>query len=147
MEYALRGIRNVLIELDMVEGTPQPSAQQVIISKTKWLRAEMGGFLQFHVAPGDLVEKDQPISTNTTLLGLEQTTVRAPRAGLVLGLTTLPSVAPGDPICHLGLLDRKAAALQKAQSRSGTLMEQARLDLATNVHVTEHEELPEEDPA
>ena len=62
-------IKNVLRSLEMLDGPAESPEYQVVIEKSKWIRAERGGFLQFHIKPGDIIEKDQPLATNTTLLG------------------------------------------------------------------------------
>src|SRR5690606_19344962 len=48
VETATRGIKNVLRSLGMLEGEPDFPSYQIVIEKTKWLRAERGGFLHFH---------------------------------------------------------------------------------------------------
>lgn len=55
VEYTLRGIRNVLVGLKMIEGEIGQPAFRVVAEETKWVRAEKGGFLKFHVHPGDTV--------------------------------------------------------------------------------------------
>jgi hypothetical protein len=142
LAVGLRGVRNVLIELGMVQGKPERPAYQARIERTHWLRSDTGGLLRFHAAPGDLVEKDQPLATCTTLLGMERGVVRAPEDGIIMGLTTLPSVKPGDPVCHLALPRdglrpiRKALAALPEESLHGRLLE----DLASSVSVDEWEE-------
>ena len=139
VEVGVRGVRNVLIHLGMMEGELSRPAYQARIDKTKWLRAENGGILQFHVAPGDLVEADQPLATNSNLLGKERNVLCSPFDGVILGMTTIPTVTPGDPVCHIALPTDGIApirtALGKASDRS--LHERVREDLATNISVTE----------
>lgn len=101
---AVRGIKNVLRSLDMLDGEPDLPDCQVMIAKAVWIRAERGGFLRLHVKPGDVVDKDQLLATNTTLLGHEQSVLQAPFSSIVVGITTLPAVCPGEPVCHLGRL-------------------------------------------
>lgn len=140
VEYAVRGITNCLQFLRMVEGTPEEPAYRIETDATKWVRAAQGGFLEFHVSPGDIVEKDDLLATNTDLLGQEQNIIRAPRDGIVLGMTTMPSVAPGDPVCHLafpkaGTLERVGGAVDALSDTS--LHKRMRDDLASNVLVTD----------
>ncbi len=45
--------------------------------------------MRFHVRPGDIVEKDQPLATNTTLLGDERSMLHAPFNAVVIGMTSL----------------------------------------------------------
>lgn len=142
VEYAIRGIRNCLIFLGMVEGKPIKPPYQIEADSTKWVRAEHGGFLEFHVAPGDIVAANDVIATNTSLLGDENHTVIAPQGGVILGMTTMPSVVPGDPICHIAYARRrtlrKASKIVKALD-DDTLHERIRIDLASSVLVTDAE--------
>ena len=140
VEYTLRGIRNVLIGLEMTDGEVFEPAYRVVAEETKWIRAADGGFLTFHVHPGDVIEKGQPIATNTSLVGRRQNVLTAPRDAVVLGMTTLPAVSPGDPVCNLAFSGDEELRLM--QAAIGTLPRDdllARLhdDLATNVLVAE----------
>jgi len=140
VEYAERGIMNCLRFLKMLEGRPVKPAYRVETDATKWVRAMHGGFLEFHVAPGDIVSENDPIATNTDLMGDEHNVILAPRDGVILGMTTLPSVSPGDPVCNLayprrGVLDKVERAVRKLDE--GSLHERMKDDLARNVMVTE----------
>lgn len=140
VEYTLRGIRNVLVGLGMIEGEVVEPAYRIVAEETKWIRASAGGFLTFHVHAGDVIEKDQPIATNTSLVGRRHNVLTAPRDAVVLGLTTLPAVSPGDPVCNLAFPSERA--LKKMQAAIGKLPADdllARLhdDLASNVLVSE----------
>jgi predicted deacylase len=144
--YAVRGIRNCLKALRMVEGIPEEPEYRIEVDKTKWVRATHGGFLRFHIAPGDVIERGDPIATNTSLTGKEQSVLTAPRGGVVLGMTTLPSVSPGDPVCHIAYSTR--GALKEAQtalsmSDDSSLHQQIRDDLASSVNVVEPPQDPE----
>ncbi len=143
LEYATRGITNCLKHLGMVEGSPEAPPYQVEADATTWIRARFGGFLEFHIAPGDIIRKGQPLATNTTLTGEDQNVITAPRDAIVLGMTTIPSAAPGDPICHLAYptndsLDTVQQLVDRLSDLS--LHERARGDLATNLSVEEHRE-------
>lgn len=139
VETAVRGILNVLRGLDMLGGDSDKPDYQVLIDKTKWIRAERGGFLQFHVKPGDIVRKNQLLATNTKLLGHERSGLRAPFHSVVLGMTTLPAVSPGEPVCHLGQLpsDTKPTQLKQLRSQEDGLEGRVVQDLASNVLVVE----------
>lgn len=143
VETAVRGTKNVLSRLGMLDERLESSPDyQVRIEKSKWIRAERGGFLQFHVAPGDIVEKEQPIATNTTLLGREQSVLVAPFNGVVIGMTTLPATSPGEPICNLGKLPKatKPSEFRRLRFEEDGLEERLVEELASNVLVTEPNE-------
>ncbi len=145
VESAVKGVRNVLRELEMLEGEIDIPTQQTVLRKTSWIRAERGGFLQFHVKPGELVDKEQPLATNSNLLGEEQSVLTAPFAGVVIGMTTLPSISPGEPVCHLGRLQKRTQRKRMLNKRSDDHGLEERLveELATNVLVTERTVAPE----
>jgi predicted deacylase len=134
---AVRGIKNVLRYLEMLDGETESPDYQIVIETSKWMRAERGGFLQFHVKPGDIIEKDQPISTNTTLLGREQSVLHSPFNAVVIGMTTLPAISPGEPICHLGKLSKttQPSELRRLRSEEDGLEERVLGELASNVLV------------
>ncbi|MFG0252222.1 MAG: succinylglutamate desuccinylase/aspartoacylase family protein [Phycisphaerales bacterium JB038] len=140
VEYALRGITNCLRHLGMVDGELIEPPYRIETDASKWLRASHGGFLEFHIAPGDIVHEGDPIATNTDLTGEEQNILHAPRDGVVLGMTTIPSVAPGDPVCNLafprkGALKRVGRTVNRLGSDS--LHERMREYLAINILVTD----------
>lgn len=139
VESSVRGIRNVLKSLNMIAGEIESPDYQVVVERSKWVRAESGGFLQFHVKPGDVVEKDQPLSTNTDLLGHEQGVLTAPFDAVVVGMTTLPAVSPGEPVCHLGQLPKgvKPSSMRRDRRKEDGLELQLVSELSSNVMVVE----------
>ncbi|TWT46399.1 succinylglutamate desuccinylase/aspartoacylase family protein [Botrimarina hoheduenensis] len=112
VDYAVRGVKNVLSYLDMIEQPRIEPTNQIEVRRTTWVRADHGGFLDMHVKPGNKVAAGAPVATNTSLAGATIEVLRAPLEGVVLGVTTLPSIAPGDPICHLGVLDPNPQVLR-----------------------------------
>jgi len=146
VELGVRGVQNVLIELKMISGERSKPAYQAKVDETKWLRADAGGLLRFHAGAGDPVRQDQPIASVTSLLGKELGVIVAPRDGVILGITTLPSVKPGDPVCHLAFPRRGIERILKTLGRlpGESLHERLRNDLATSVAVEPSAE-PQED--
>ena len=140
LEIGVRGVMNVLRHLKMSPGRLVRPPYQTTVQKTKWLRAQQGGLLRFHVAPGDIVEAGQAISTNFSVFGEQQNVLHAPRDGIVLGMTTMPAVKPGEPICHLAMPDRPVREIREALADASqrSLDHRVRRDLASNVTVTEH---------
>lgn len=134
----LRGINNVLKELGMMSGTPETPANQSVIRQTKWVRAERGGFMSMHVAPGDSVVKGQAIASNSNLLAEESNRLDAPFSGIVIGMTTLPAVQPGEPVIHIGrLANPKSAERHDRLVGRDEVQRTAHEHLATNIQVTE----------
>lgn len=149
LQLGVRGVLNVLCELGMVRGQLQPPARQTRIDRTTWVRAQVGGILRFHVAPGALVEADQPLATNTSVFGREQNVLRSPVDGIILGMTTLPLVKPGEPVCHVAVPRSSLRTLRRALASApdDSPLQRMRQDLARNISVTEHEAEPDHDEA
>lgn len=139
LETGLRGVHNVLRELHMLPGTPELPTFQVRIDKTAWVRATVGGILRFHVTPGQTVDQGQPIATNASVFGEANNVLEAPVSGVVLGMTTLPLVKPGEPVVHLATLsDRQLARLRKSRNEGGDATgKRVRRHLATNIAVAD----------
>ena len=139
VQIALRGIRNILVKLGMLDGEWEAPPYQNVITRTRWVRAERGGFLQFYIAPGDMVMKGEPLSSNTSLLGQERNVLAAPFSGVVLGMTTLPATRPGEPVCHLGKLAGGARKIREMQRKldDEEILETVLEDLASSVLVVD----------
>lgn len=139
VETAVRGVKNVLRSLKMLAGKADRPPYQVVVEKTKWIRAERGGFMRFHIKPGEIVEQDQPLATNTDLLGHEKSALFSPFDAVVIGMTTLPSVNPGEPVCHLGRLPEGTAAadLRGLRERERGLEARVVGELASSVLVVD----------
>lgn len=137
VEVGVRGVMNVLKTLGMVRGKVTPPRFQTRIHRTTWVRAERGGTLSFAVNPGDLVEKGQVLASNYNIFGDERSQIVAPGDGIILGMTTMPVVKPGDATFHIALLSR--STLQRIRKKidegsSRDLFKRVQTDLATNVH-------------
>jgi predicted deacylase len=139
LEVGVRGVLNVLRYLEMLTGPVETPRRQYRVQRSTWIRAEMGGLLRFHVAPGEAVEAGQPIATNTSVYGTERNVLKAGVGGMVLGMTTLPIVKPGQPVCHLAEIDGSVAEVKASQARQkrNSLERRVREQLASNISVTE----------
>jgi predicted deacylase len=118
VEAGVRGVKNVLMELGMMEGPRVEPRYQAVAQRCIWTRAREGGLLRFHAAPGDLVEAGQPIASVTGLLGESYAEIEAPAEGVVMGMTTLPAVKPGDPVCHIAIVEGGVHRIRVALGRA-----------------------------
>ena len=137
LEAGILGVTNVLRWLGVVEGSPSKPEFQVYVRDRRWIRADVGGLLHYHVAPGEAVEAGQPLATNLSVYGDQQNAMTAPEDGIVIGVTTRPAVKPGEPVFHLAMTGRAAHrihALQKDQ-RSSSLSHRLRVQLGNDIAV------------
>ena len=132
VDCMVNGVKNCLRYLQMLDGTAELCETLMTIDRSSWIRAERGGFLEFHVSPGDIVTKGQPIATNSNLLNREQNRLDAPFDGVIIGMTTLPAVQPGEPVVNLGRL---------YTTRRNTLIVQQDSLLGDDLHRAAHEHL------
>ena len=137
VEVGVRGILNVLKSLRMIPGEIVVPRFQTKIRRSTWVRAEIGGTLGFHVNPGDLVERGQILATNYNIFGAERRQITSPNNGIVLGMSTMPVVKPGDAVFHIAMLSKSTCKQIKTkigESSSRDLFSRVQSDLATNVH-------------
>lgn len=105
IDSGIAGILNVLRHLRMLPGEPVSPPLSLLIERTHWIRAVAGGILDLLVELGQPLKRGQTVSVNTNPFGRERSQIKAPHSGLVLGLTQLPLVHPGDAVCHVARLD------------------------------------------
>ena len=148
VEIGVRGVLNVLRTLGMLEGKPNKPPFQLIVTKTTWVRAPMGGILDFHARPGDLVRQNECLATMSSIFGQEQSSLLAPVNGIVLGMTTMPAVKPGGPVYHIAALPKRkfqqAQQYLKNGERKG-LFGRVRRELTSAIAFREHETQNQED--
>ena len=65
--------------------------------------------------------------------------LHAPFDAVVIGMTSLPAISPGEPLCNLGRLPKglKPAELRNLRSKEDTLEHRVSEDLASNVLVVD----------
>ncbi len=138
VEVGVRGCQNVLRALGMLEGRPQPPSFQIIADKTVWVRSDQGGILGFHVRPGQLVRQGEGLATVYSIFGQEQTSLICPVDGMVLGMTTMPAVSPGGPVCNIAVIPPKnydRIVMKMAKRSEDNLYSRAQEDLSTSIAV------------
>jgi uncharacterized protein len=141
LELGIRGVHNVLKNLQMMQGELVIPPHQSLIEKATWVRAQEGGILRYHVSPGARVETGQPLATTVSVFGEEQNVLTSPVDGIILGMTSLPTVKPGEPVCHIAI-PRKLRG--KENIRSDRLHRRVQRDLATSISVSEREVQPDD---
>jgi len=107
------GVRNVLVELGMVDQPVREARFQVIVKVAEWVRSTRGGIAEILVRPGELVYEGHEIARITNPFGREVSSVRSPLNGLVIGTSTVPMVNPGDAICHVAKLEKTLRMVER----------------------------------
>ena len=109
IDTGLHGVLGVMHHLDMISArdvhikkTKRPRAENSrIFYKNKWVRATRGGLFRAHINPGDEVDKDQFLGFIADAFGAGMIVVRAPKAGVVVGITRNPVVGHGDALINI----------------------------------------------
>lgn len=143
----VQGVVNVMRELKMLKGKPLRPDYQIITKSSAWIRSDHGGIVETFIDAGTLVHEGEAIAAVSDPFGKESGIVRAPFTGLVVGVTTLPMVNPGAPICHLVKLRKTLETVLAHHGAESVSLEEAPLHLA-HMHPEEVEGsagTPEED--
>lgn len=109
IDTGLHGVLGVMHHLDMIstrdihikKARRVRTDHSVIFHKHKWVRSTRGGLFRAHVNPGDEVKKDQFLGFIADAFGAGMVVIRAPKSGVVVGLTRNPVVGHGDALIHL----------------------------------------------
>jgi len=112
------GVRNVLAALGMTEDTRREPRFRVIVKVSEWVRSMKGGIADIVVRPGEIIYAGDEIASITNPFGREVSMVRAPLTGLIIGITTMPMVNPGDAICHIAKLEKTLPTVEKYSTES-----------------------------
>jgi predicted deacylase len=110
IEIGVEGILNVLRSLGMLPGAIRKPPRTLVLQRTRWVRATSGGIVDLQVRLGQPLRRGDTISVQTNAFGRGRSPLASPHDGLVLGLTQIPLVHPGDAVCHLAILGRRELA-------------------------------------
>ncbi len=113
VSHGVTGVRSVLATLGMIDEKPREPRFRVIVKVTEWARPERGGIADILVHPGQIVYEGDEVASITNPFGREVSSVRSPLTGLIIGITTVPMVNPGDAICHIAKLEKTLATVEK----------------------------------
>ena len=98
------GVKRVLSHLEMLSNTikvPEDKAPPVIISKSRWVRAQKSGLLHVKIDCNKHVKKGEFLATITDPYGKMRIKVMAPNEGYIININHAPIVNQGDAIFHL----------------------------------------------
>jgi predicted deacylase len=105
---AVNGTVRVLNHLKMLDPTVEvkkPEKESIVITDSKWVRANYSGLLHPKVPCGKKVEKDEFLATITDPYGELRYKVKSPHAGYIINVNYSPLVYQGDAIFHISKHD------------------------------------------
>ena len=101
ISHGVRGVKNILIHLEMNEGIPDIINEPIFVKKTKWLRASYSGMFKILIENGNFVTKKQVLGHILDPFGNFKKKVFAPFDGYVFCINKTPIVNKGDALFHM----------------------------------------------
>ena len=107
IEDALVGIRNIMYDLQMLEGEILcPISQITLCERSYWMYTDEGGILEVFPQIGEYVKQGSLIAEVRTIFGKLNKKYYAPDDGVVIGKSINPINQTGSRIIHLGINPR-----------------------------------------
>ena len=97
------GVENVLRSLGMLPAAQPSASDMTIFRHFVWLYSPAEGWWEPSVSVGDRVEQGAPVGSVRDILGRGTEQVLAPEAGVVLFMTSVPSIAARGILMGLGV--------------------------------------------
>jgi predicted deacylase len=102
IDVGVRGVRNVLAELAMVDPDESgPRRVPVESRRSTWVRARRSGLALLQTELGTTVQRGELLGVIHDSVGKRLSRITAPRAGMVIGHIQHPLVHQGDAVVHL----------------------------------------------
>ncbi len=119
IQLGVDGILRVMHALKMQKECPRkPRRPPIECHESRWVRARRSGILRPNIRLGELVAKRQTLGVISDAFGEVASTVRAPRAGIVVGQTNIPHVHQGDAVVHLAFPAEPQTATERDSAAS-----------------------------
>jgi predicted deacylase len=104
IDQSLKGVYNVLVSLDMIDGSISHTTHNTIHCRSsKWMYTRGGGLLKVLPEVSAMVKKGDLIALQENIFGDVIETYYAPADGVVIGKSVSPVNSSGGRILHLGL--------------------------------------------
>ena len=102
IKVAVDGIFHVFQSLHMLKSkTKIKTISPRTFRAIKWVRASRSGLFHSYHALGSIVKAKEEVGEISNIFGDPITKIKAPVAGMIVGLTTNPKVYQGDAIVHI----------------------------------------------
>jgi predicted deacylase len=102
VDMHIRGVENVLHELDILTGAPAPVGPTTLLRENHWMTSDHTGCWYPAVRAGEQVAQGQALGELRDYFGETLAHVVAPAAGVVLFRVTSLAVDAGDPLLAIG---------------------------------------------
>lgn len=119
-EILIRGIKNVMKHLGMLNGEPELPQMQVVITKRHEVHVNKGGIMHGKLKPGDYVSKGDLVAVVRDPFDDVVEELKSPADGIAVRVSLLPIVSTGSRACCIYETDlaskwrgRKVPALEK----------------------------------
>ncbi|MDA0748861.1 MAG: succinylglutamate desuccinylase/aspartoacylase family protein [bacterium] len=96
------GVENVLKHYGFISGTPQIPERQVVVDGHLALISNRGGFVEYHAALYDHLQKGAPVADITDPFGKVLETLYAPQESILWSRTLRPMVSSGECVATVG---------------------------------------------
>ncbi len=117
----VRGVLAVMRELKMLpkaRKTTKAPPPPAVSRRTSWVRTPISGIFNARVPLGAMVREKDLLATIADPFGGNEEQVRAPMAGIVIGILKLPLVHQGDALLHLAELEETDSKSLRALEHS-----------------------------
>ncbi|MGB5791777.1 succinylglutamate desuccinylase/aspartoacylase family protein [Poseidonibacter sp.] len=116
IRIGVKGIVNVLRELDMIPKNPKKIKKLPIITKSsQWIRSTESGMIRTIKALGDTVKTDEIIAYIDEPLGDDSFEIKAEFDGVIIGKSESPVIQEGDAIFHIARFKNLETAENKVE--------------------------------
>ena len=113
----LRGVVSVMRELGMLQRTRKPPKQRepYVARGSQWVRAPETGVLVSRVKLGARVPNGSALGAISDPLGEEETLIRSPIHGVLIGRANLPLCNEGDALFHIASFQRTRSVAEDVE--------------------------------
>lgn len=106
LALGMRGLRNILCHLEMVNGEVEPVASQIVVRRVHRMIANEGGYLIHEGNLGRRVRAGERLSKIESIEGLTVEEIVSPADGVVCRRNTNGVIGTGDLVVYVGEVER-----------------------------------------
>lgn len=107
INHGIRGTKNILIHLGLIDGEIEITEKSIFIQKSKWLRSSHSGMFKILVKNGTFVKKKGLLGVIQDPFGEFKKRIYAPHDCYIFCINRTPIVNKGDALFHLSVEEDK----------------------------------------